>query len=186
MTDTRQLPPFCKRFPLLPSNKRTTAQIDRGPIRKRIRYAFRQTSALSRAQYAPTLCLECPQRRQSFELIAAVMGMRRGEIFGLKWGDIDFDRAVLHVRRSYVDGVEGLPKTESSRRPLPLPAQVMEALKTWKDQTPFSHVDDWVFASETGCLLRSSTSASNHSGRARSGVGMSSLPSKRQRSTSPS
>jgi integrase len=40
-------------------------------------------------------------------LIAAVMGMRRGEIFGLKWGDVSFDRATLRVRRSYVDGVEG-------------------------------------------------------------------------------
>lgn len=81
-------------------------------------------------------------------LIAAVMGMRRGEIFGLKWGDIDFDRAILHVRRSYVDGVEGPPKTDSSRRPLPLPSQVIDALKAWKNKTPFSHETDWVFASE--------------------------------------
>ena len=50
-------------------------------------------------------------------LIAAIMGMRRGEIFGLKWADVNLDRAILHVRRSYVDGVEGPPKTEYSRRP---------------------------------------------------------------------
>lgn len=81
-------------------------------------------------------------------LIAAVMGMRRGEIFGLKRSNVDFTRAVLHVRRSYVDGVEGPPKTESSRRPLPLPPQVVEALKVSKDKTPFSHADEWVFASE--------------------------------------
>jgi integrase len=81
-------------------------------------------------------------------LIAAVMGMRRGEIFGLKWSDVDFERAILHVRRSYVDGVEGLPKTESSRRPLPLPPQVMEALKTWQGKSSFTKSGDWVFASE--------------------------------------
>jgi len=81
-------------------------------------------------------------------LIAAVMGMRRGEIFGLKWSDIDLERAVLHVRRSYVDGVVGPPKTESSRRPLPLPPQVVEALTAWKERTLFSHAEDWVFASE--------------------------------------
>jgi integrase len=81
-------------------------------------------------------------------LIAAIMGMRRGEIFGLKWGDIDLDRATLHVRRSFVDGVVGPPKTESSRRGLPIPPPVAEALTAWKDKTLFSHVDDWVFASD--------------------------------------
>ncbi len=80
-------------------------------------------------------------------LIAAVMGMRRGEVFGLKWGDLDFDRGILHVRRSYVDGVEGLPKTESSRRPLPIPAQVLEALKVWREKSSYRGAGDWVFAS---------------------------------------
>jgi integrase len=62
-------------------------------------------------------------------LIAAVMGMRRSEIFGLKWADVDFDRAILHVRRSFVDGVVGPPKTDSSRRPLPIAPVALEALK---------------------------------------------------------
>ena len=81
-------------------------------------------------------------------LIAAVMGMRRGEIFGLKWADVDLERAVLHVRRSYVDGVEGPPKTDSSRRPLPLPLQAIEALKAWKAKSLYKKPDHWVFASE--------------------------------------
>jgi integrase len=80
--------------------------------------------------------------------IAAVMGMRRGEIFGLKWADVDLERAVLHVRRSYVDGVVGPPKTESSRRPLPIPPQAVEALRAWKEKSLFPHAEDWVFASE--------------------------------------
>ncbi len=81
-------------------------------------------------------------------LIAAVMGMRRGEIFGLKWGDVDLDRALLHVRRSYVDGVEGPPKTDSSRRPLPLPPQVIDALKAWKLKSKYNKPEQWVFASD--------------------------------------
>ena len=28
-------------------------------------------------------------------------GMRRGELLGLKWADIDFDRQQIHVRRAY-------------------------------------------------------------------------------------
>jgi integrase len=74
-------------------------------------------------------------------LIAAVMGMRRGEIFGLKWSDVDLDHALLHVRRSYVDGVEGPPKTESSRRPLPLPPQVIDALNAWKAISKYTKQD---------------------------------------------
>lgn len=81
-------------------------------------------------------------------LIAAIMGMRRGEIFGLKWADVDFGRAILHVRRSYVDGIEGPPKTESSRRPLPIPPQALEALKTWQEKSSYAGLENWVFASE--------------------------------------
>jgi integrase len=81
-------------------------------------------------------------------LIAAVMGMRRGEIFGLKWADVNLDRATLHVRRSYVDGVEGPPKTDSSRRPLPIPPQAVDGLKTWKDGSSYASPGDWVFASD--------------------------------------
>jgi integrase len=81
-------------------------------------------------------------------LTAAVTGMRRGELFGLKWEDVDLGRATLHIRRSYVDGVEGLPKTESSRRPLPIPPQALEALKRWQEKSSFTAPGDWVFASE--------------------------------------
>jgi len=81
-------------------------------------------------------------------LIAAVMGMRRGEIFGLKWQDVSFERAILHVRRSYVDGVEGPPKTDSSRRPLPIPPPALEALKAWREKAAYTEPDHWVFASE--------------------------------------
>ncbi|MCU1223254.1 MAG: integrase family protein [Edaphobacter sp.] len=104
-------------------------------------------------------------------LIAAIMEMRRGEIFGLKWSDVDLDRALLHVRRSYVDGVEGAPKTESSRRPLPLPPQVIEALMPGRQypNTP-SRI--------SGYLLLIFISETNLSGPEPCGVGMLYLRSK--------
>lgn len=81
-------------------------------------------------------------------LVAAVMGMRRGEVFGLQWQDVDFERAILHVRRSYVDGVVGPPKTDSSRRPLPVPPQVIEALKVWREKSSYTEPENGVFASD--------------------------------------
>jgi integrase len=80
-------------------------------------------------------------------LIAAVMGMRRGEIFGLKWADVNFERALMYVRRSYVDGVAGPPKTETSRRALPVPQQSLEALQGWRAKSSFREPGDWIFAS---------------------------------------
>jgi integrase len=52
--------------------------------------------------------------------IASTTGVRRGELLGLRWGDIDTDRATLHVRRAikHNDGagwVIGPPKTHQER-----------------------------------------------------------------------
>jgi integrase len=81
-------------------------------------------------------------------IVAAFTGMRRGEVFGLKWADVDLDSAVVRIRRSYVDGVEGPPKTDSSRKPLRVAPDVVDALKQWKEKSSFTKPDDWVFASE--------------------------------------
>jgi len=67
-------------------------------------------------------------------LVALTTGMRRGELLALRWGDIDFEKGLLHVRRSvnFVSGLgykEGEPKTRASRRDIMLPDVTVEALK---------------------------------------------------------
>jgi integrase len=63
--------------------------------------------------------LECPAA------IAIATGMRRGEILGLRWSDLDEDRTIAHVRRSIQPTRSGLvyedPKTRRSRRAVVLP-----------------------------------------------------------------
>ena len=80
-------------------------------------------------------------------LTAALTGLRRGELFGLQWQDVDFDKAVIHVRRSIVDQVVGNTKTAGSNRPLPINSELSKALATWKQATPYAKPTDWVFAS---------------------------------------
>jgi integrase len=80
-------------------------------------------------------------------VVAAVTGLRRGELVGLKWEDIDFHNSKLHVRRSVVDQKEGLPKTQLSKKPGALEGALAFTLKEWSQQTSYSKASDWVFAS---------------------------------------
>ncbi|MDD5437998.1 MAG: tyrosine-type recombinase/integrase [Patescibacteria group bacterium] len=42
-------------------------------------------------------------------------GMRLGELFGLEWSDVDFDRKLICVRHSIVRGIKGTPKNNKIR-----------------------------------------------------------------------
>lgn len=69
--------------------------------------------------------------------LLATCGLRSSEVCGLRWSDVDLTRGTLSVEQSHVE-VEGSehavdePKTERSRRTLPLPADVATALRELK------------------------------------------------------
>lgn len=68
-------------------------------------------------------------------LLAAACGFRRGEIFGLCWGDINFKDNTIKIERTdvrFVTDVEKSPKNETSKRKIKAPTQVMEKLKCSK------------------------------------------------------
>jgi integrase len=43
--------------------------------------------------------------------VAAFTGLRLGELRALQWGDVDWSRRLVHVRRSFIWGAEGEPKS---------------------------------------------------------------------------
>lgn len=65
--------------------------------------------------------------------VAIATGLRRGEVLGLRWTDVDLDARTVHVRASLqrVDGQLVLvdPKTKMSQRPVPLPEVCVAALR---------------------------------------------------------
>jgi integrase len=65
--------------------------------------------------------------------IGAATGMREGEIFGLRWGDIDLERRLIHVCRQYTHGefVE-FPKTDAGARDIGIDAKLAAELSVWK------------------------------------------------------
>ena len=67
-------------------------------------------------------------------LLAAATGMRRGEVLGLRWSDIDFERRVLAVRQSLEETRQDdlrikSPKTASGVRTIILPEFAIAALR---------------------------------------------------------
>jgi integrase len=72
-------------------------------------------------------------RLESLYWLALTTGMRRGEILGLRWQDVDLEEAVLTVRVQLqrIGGKAQLvePKTATSRRTIALPPVTVEALK---------------------------------------------------------
>ena len=66
-------------------------------------------------------------------LLALATGMRRGELLGLRWSDLDLARSVVKVERSLEQTVRGglrpkEPKTRNSRRAITLPATAVAML----------------------------------------------------------
>ena len=86
-------------------------------------------------------------RERTLVLLAVTTGLRRSELFALKWKDVDFHARQIHVTRSIVQNVVGLCKTESSQKPVPAHNDLVEALREWHGQTPYQSSESWVFAS---------------------------------------
>ena len=70
-----------------------------------------------------------------YMMLLLFTGMRRGEVLGLKWEDVDLKKNVFHIERSitYPRGrnncVVGKPKTESGIRDVPISPELMKALQ---------------------------------------------------------
>jgi integrase len=101
-----------------------------------------------------------------FRLLAAT-GLRRGEVLGLRWRDVDFDLGQIAVAHTITEiGAEvvmGPPKTARSRRNVYLDRRTLAALREHRQRQraqrlaagPAWDVDhDWVLTDELGGFVR--------------------------------
>lgn len=80
-------------------------------------------------------------------LVAGVTGLRRSEVRGLKWLDVDLDEHWITPAQGSVRKHITNLKTRASGEAIPIPEALSEAFREWRGQTPYRAEDDWVFAS---------------------------------------
>jgi integrase len=120
----RQALGFAERMDLVGRN---VARLARPP-----RVPRRQVNPLTIDQARTFRAAIAGDRLEALYLVAVGCGLRQGEILGLRWGDVDLEGRTLSVRNALarVDGELRLvePKSATSRRIIPMPAFVAEAL----------------------------------------------------------
>jgi integrase len=78
-------------------------------------------------------------------LFLAVTGLRIGEAIAIKWSDFEGD--VLHVQRRMYDGKVDTTKSRDSKRRIPIPAALLERMKT------LGTTGEWIFHARGGVPL---------------------------------
>jgi integrase len=77
--------------------------------------------------------------------LAAMTGLRQGELVALRWRDIDWMAGLVRVRRTYSRGQWGSPKSKRSSRAVPLADTAAAELERHFQRSAYRGDDDLVF-----------------------------------------
>ncbi|MFV0518494.1 MAG: tyrosine-type recombinase/integrase [Aminipila sp.] len=122
-------------------------------------------------QFVQLLFSEEDIRIKTALLVSIFSGVRRGELCGLSWGDIDYKNSQIHIRRAsqYQPGkgvVEVPTKNDSSQRSIGLPNEVFNILREyrkWWTEQRFKNGSKWqgkqsrLFIQENGSPINPDT-----------------------------
>lgn len=109
----------------------------------------REKHVLSEEQISRLLRLFSEPTRTMF-LVGVLTGLRVGEILGLRWKDIDFSAQRIRVEQNYYRGSMGTPKTRGSKRLVPIPEPLVDALTRLKGQSTEWDENRIVFCTRKG------------------------------------
>ena len=104
---------------------------------------------LSPNQVRALIEAEPSQKYRTLYLTAIMTGGRQGEILGLKWSDLDFDKKQIRIARTFNHGRFFEPKTKGSIRNIDMSPLLVKELLSWKLASG-GRGDDLVFASDDG------------------------------------
>lgn len=85
---------------------------------------------------------------KNYFIVRFFSGMRTGEIDGLKWKYVDFDKRLINVRETFTAGEEDYTKNDTSQRDIQMSQPVYDALKAQLDAT--KKLSKFVFCNRDG------------------------------------
>jgi integrase len=88
-----------------------------------------------------------PLRERAMVMLAGSTGLRRSEMFALRWSDICQVTLQVFVTKGIVRNHMGNVKTPASRKPVPLHSSVLAALNDWRSSSPYGENGDFLFPS---------------------------------------
>jgi integrase len=114
---------------------------------------------LTTEQAKATLHAAAGHRLGALYVLALFLGLRRGELLGLRWEDVDLDGAKLEVVQT-LQRVGGSlrfvpPKTEDSARTVPLPLVCVRALREHKKRQFAERAEAWPGWEDHGLVFTS-------------------------------
>jgi integrase len=88
-------------------------------------------------------------------LLAAVTGLRRGELCGLRWDDVDWKAETIKVERAWVPGEGGQHLTETKthrRRTISVAGDTAKVLRAWRatQEAEWGEVGEWLLSEAGG------------------------------------
>jgi integrase len=114
---------------------------------KRLRVKKVDVEPFSLNQVQTMIATVRPDYRNYF-VVRFFTGMRTGEVHGLKWKYVDFERRQILVRETFVLGEDEYTKTDGSQRDIQMSHPVWEALMAQHQVT--GGVSDYVFCNLLG------------------------------------
>jgi len=124
--------------------------ISRNPVRaaKAPRITPTKKSVFYTLEDIKKLLNACDGQKRNIIQVLFFTGMRAGELIGLKWEDIDFEKGLIYLRRNVRNAVEKNSLKTQDERIVPMFRQAKEALI---DQQRFSKMkSEYVFVTQYG------------------------------------
>jgi integrase len=112
------------RWELVPYQTNPTGLVRVKDVSKRMR----QPTTLTIEQFHRVLEY-IPEPHRTTCVVAGCLGLRISEVLGLQWRDFDWEKHPLQICHSWVCGRIDEPKTENSRRPIPVDLTLEKVLR---------------------------------------------------------